>query len=752
MADDLEIALRSTFAAGGFDALKAALAQSVPAIQKEREETAKLAEVGKAAERALGELGVSVGEYSKHLKASTSTTSEFWGELSKGVGVGAGFSIAQKGAELLLDTLKSAPEALKAWVEAGSRIDDLATKIGASRTALQEWDFAAKLVGSTGEQVGQAVLRMSKNIAEGGTQTRKTLGDLNLNIAELQAMKPEEQFRVVAAALAAISDTGRQTADTFHLMGRSAEVLKVIRSDFEGVAEEAHNLGGVMSDKTIAAADRLGDAGTKLDTAWTGLKNTWAASVEKNYQLASTMENLAVIVARQNKATDDGTTSWGAHAAKLLFLATPLGLAVKYYEQLAKNIEVVANVLPKVNANLPVWKPIAPAAAIDFQALTNLVIAQGAAQEKEAEKTQRGIVTAAKKATEEQKLLAEARFAFEIDAFKRGQKASADYWKEQTRLANDYGKNMLGVVREFNKLEDAMTQSTMTGAQKRQAALDKEYQDQLFKISQLGIKDAAVKAQMVANAKAAYTSSTLAAKGYYATAEQFAEENGITFKAQIDENATAFKAGLDQMYAAGLITKGKLDELWERYKEKTVGTTQSQMAAISAEYDKIAGTVKGVISGIFGHSKGAAYATAVIDAAAAVLKTLAAYPWPWSLIPAAAVAVAGAFQISQIKNQQFRQGTPGLGFQDFGAETPALLHGIEAVVPIDRAADFAAMHFVPPTGSSSPASSSPASSSFGGRQMVTITEIHHHHVHLDAQVVGESVAKRMRQGFVPVPR
>jgi hypothetical protein len=44
----------------------------------------------------------------------------------------------------------------------------------------------------------------------------------------------------------------------------------------------------------------------------------------------------------------------------------------------------------------------------------------------------------------------------------------------------------------------------------------------------------------------------------------------------------------------------------------------------------------------------------------------------------------------------FAGGTPNLGFKDFGRGKRVILHGLEAVVPIDRAEDFAA-RFLPPS-------------------------------------------------------
>jgi hypothetical protein len=58
-------------------------------------------------------------------------------------------------------------------------------------------------------------------------------------------------------------------------------------------------------------------------------------------------------------------------------------------------------------------------------------------------------------------------------------------------------------------------------------------------------------------------------------------------------------------------------------------------------------------------------------------------PFPWSLIPAAAVAAAGYAQIQQIRNTEpegFATGTPDMAFMDFGRATAVPLHGDEAVV------------------------------------------------------------------------
>jgi hypothetical protein len=99
-----------------------------------------------------------------------------------------------------------------------------------------------------------------------------------------------------------------------------------------------------------------------------------------------------------------------------------------------------------------------------------------------------------------------------------------------------------------------------------------------------------------------------------------------------------------------------------------------------ANYVMVAESISGILKSLFGKSKAAAIAAAIIDTAVAVTKSLASAPWPLNLVPAAAALAAGIAQVKVIEGTSYRTGTPGTSFVDFGRGTSATLHGNEAVV------------------------------------------------------------------------
>lgn len=255
-------------------------------------------------------------------------------------------------------------ETVKQFEVMGARVEDMSSKLGVSAQAFQEWDFAAKLVGTTGEAVGTAVVRMSKNIAEGTKVTREMIHGLGLNFEELQGMNPAEQFRVIAEAIKGVAAPGEQASVAFHLMGRSAEVLKLIRSDFEGASEEAHQLGAVMSEENVRAAHALENATTKLDEAWKGLRNTAAAFLVDQLGLTEKFETAAKAVAALTKAFQENKDAAGLYLALLKEIASTGALGglagglARDFEQMALASDALAKNLATAKFHLVEFKDL----------------------------------------------------------------------------------------------------------------------------------------------------------------------------------------------------------------------------------------------------------------------------------------------------------------------------------------------------------------------------------------------------------
>lgn len=234
---------------------------------------------------------------------------------------------------------------------------------------------------------------------------------------------------------------------------------------------------------------------------------------------------------------------------------------------------------------------------------------------------------------------------------------------------------------KHQQLQQDITLAETFGQQQRLMQLEFSRQKEIESIAYLKANYVTQYDELVLLINEKYNQLTLAAQGHYASVEQAAAAAGFKTRAEQEQTAARAQALYEQMVASGKFSYEELQRAHKAWKDAEAALDDSSLKAKAAGFVDLAGSVSSVLRDIFGKSKTAAIAAAIIDTAAAVVKTMAAYPFPFNIAPALAAAAAGYKQVQIIKDTKFKKGTPGLDFMDFGRESTAFLHNQEAVIP-----------------------------------------------------------------------
>lgn len=154
-------------------------------------------------------------------------------------------------------------------------------------------------------------------------------------------------------------------------------------------------------------------------------------------------------------------------------------------------------------------------------------------------------------------------------------------------------------------------------------------------------------------------------------------------EAELNSYATRM-ADLEEFYRKGLITQEEYNELAlaaqrdhadgiKRLDEDVARSAHKAARARGQAIDSILSDVSSTINSLFGESKAAAIASAIINTAQAVTKTLAQYGGtPWGFAAAAAAAAAGVAQIAAMRRTNSSGGgsVPSVGNAG-GAQEPS---------------------------------------------------------------------------------
>lgn len=229
------------------------------------------------------------------------------------------------GGSLGLDAITSFVEG---QIAAGSAINDLSERLGVGTDELQQFQFAAGLVGVDAERAGTSLQFLNKNIGEalgGNAESVKSFKELDVaiknsdgTVRELGDVIPE-----VADAFAKMGSDQERTEKAMKLFGKSgAALIPLLKGGSENLTamrKEFEELGGGMSKDFIQQADATGDEIDKLKFGLVGVKSAIAGQllpyVQKAIAFGISWEKRLIKLTRETNLTKYAAMALGALAS-----------------------------------------------------------------------------------------------------------------------------------------------------------------------------------------------------------------------------------------------------------------------------------------------------------------------------------------------------------------------------------------------------------------------------------------------------
>ena len=218
---------------------------------------------------------------------------------------------------------------VKSVFDAAEEVQDLSEKLGISTTAVQRFKYAAEQSGATIDDVGNAIFKMNQKLAEGDKSTVHALTDLNLTLADLRQMSPEQAFIKITDALATIENPMIRARLEMELLGKAGGALgAAIAAGLSQTGDAAK----IMADDTIKRLADAKQAWENLATRVTVITGEMIANVLKFRGSAAIVERAAL---------GEGAPRAGG-PGKDVNLAAPVGAGAAELERLAKEREAAA--------------------------------------------------------------------------------------------------------------------------------------------------------------------------------------------------------------------------------------------------------------------------------------------------------------------------------------------------------------------------------------------------------------------------
>ena len=143
-------------------------------------------------------------------------------------------------------------------------IGDTASKLGLTAEQLQEWNYVAKISGSSTESLNKAFVKVNGilgDIAMGnGDKVSESLALIGLTVDDLKGKNADEAFNIIRDALAGVEDASLRVGIANEFFGDKigTEILPILSSETEAIntlRDEAQELGVITNEQAQIAGD-----------------------------------------------------------------------------------------------------------------------------------------------------------------------------------------------------------------------------------------------------------------------------------------------------------------------------------------------------------------------------------------------------------------------------------------------------------------------------------------------------------------
>lgn len=352
-------------------------------------------------------------------------------------------------------------DTVKDSAEYADNILTLATNTGIAAETLQEYQYMAELTDTSLETITGSMAKMTRSMqrARSGTNSASAaFAALGVSVTDKltgQLRDNEEVFGDVLDALGKMSNETQRDAYAMDIFGRSAQdlnsLIAVGKDGIAAFAKEAHDMGYVLDEETLASLGAVDDALVRLDNFMTMIKNTIGAA------LAPAVTELADELQAWARSVD-----WeqvGQDVAEV-------GGAIKDFVMFVlENGPEILTVIAGVGAGFATWKVAGLIAGVVGAIKSFIKAAEGASAAQAAlnlvmSANPIGIVVTAIAA-----LVAAFITAYKTnDEFREKVDAAWDAIKSKIQAVTDWIKQRMDELREFFGLEGGSVNLTFSGS------------------------------------------------------------------------------------------------------------------------------------------------------------------------------------------------------------------------------------------------------------------------------------------------